>query len=714
MEINYEFRQRLRQVHKPGRRNDSAWKKIDGTAIDDSWQIVYPDDAGIVIRNAAKDLQEYFEISMDCYLKAVTASHSGEGKKILLQEGLDAPASSYRLVSDGESITVIGADDRGVAQGCYYLEDRMNLNEGPVLENCDVTKTPLYLPRMTHSGYGIDMFPEEYLKTVAHYGMDAILVFVKDLNITSHGYLDFNDTIRRASEWGIDVYAYSYLHNLKHPEDEGAWEHYQALYGQLFEKCPGLKGIVFVGESCEFPSKDPRVMNTTRYLNNYARPDPGKRYPGWFPCCDYPQWVSMVRDAIREKEPNADIVLWSYNWSRREEDLRLELIRNLPTDISLLATFELGEGSETKISDTVSTRPTDYSISVVGPSSYFEGEAKTAGERGLKVYSMTNTGGATWDVGVVPYIPAPYTWKKRWDRMKYAHDNWNLRGLMECHHYGFYPSFVAELHKAYCWSGAEDFDTLIRRVAARDYGEENAEKVLQAWRLFSEGIESYPDQVGDKYGPYRIGPAFPLLMMEDAKIPTVPYAHFGGNAICKPIYPYNLRENPDQFHYDLAQCEKTEAAYRRGADILEALLPTVPENKREEARRMLSLGRFIANTMVTAIHTKKWHMLRSRLGVTFNRPGYFRPEVGDKVWIEETVFNALSAGERKNIILQMQEIAEAEIENARRTIPLVEFDSRLGYEPSMEYIGDAEHIRWKIETTRRVVQQELLPLLEKA
>ena len=58
------------------------------------------------------------------------------------------------------------------------------------------------------------------------------------------------------------------------------------LYGKLFAQCPGLKGIIFVGESCEFPSKDPHVLHTTRYLNNNKPSIGDKCYPGWYPCCD--------------------------------------------------------------------------------------------------------------------------------------------------------------------------------------------------------------------------------------------------------------------------------------------------------------------------------------------------------------------------------------------------------------------------------------------
>jgi len=708
MEKNYDFRERLRQVHKPARKNDAVYKNITGAVVDDAWQIVFPDDSAKVVRNAAMDLQEYFEISMDCYVKAVPVSRSNCGQKILLQYGLEASPSSYRLMCDGENITIIGSDDRGIAQGCYYLEDLMNLNEGPVLEKMNTQKSPLYLPRMTHSGYGLDMYPEEYLRTLAHFGMDAILVFVKDLNITAHGYLDFNDTIRRAADWGIDIYAYSRYNNKLHPDDPGAREHYDSMYGQLFNKCPGLKGIVFVGESCEFPSKDPHVMNTTRLLNQYAKADPGKWYPGWYPCCDYPQWVSMVRDVIREKDPTADIVFWTYNWAPRDKEARLELIRNLPKDISLQATFEMGDSIQ--ISDTITSKPADYTLSFVGPSPYFESEARQAGECGLTMYTMSNTGGATWDIGVIPYVPAPYTWKKRWDAMKYAHDHWNLRGLMECHHYGFYPSFVAELHKAHCWSPVEDFDSLIRKIAVRDYGAENADQVLKAWKLLSDGMQHYACSAYDQYGPCRIGPSYPLLMMKIADIPTVPYAFFGGNKICSPMYQHDITL-VDQLHYDIARFERMEQFYRQGADILEEILPKVPENKQAEARRMLGVARFVQYSIVTTLNAKRWHMLKARLGVRIVTQATHK--VPSDVYLDESVFTALSTDERKDIIHEMEAIAEAEIENARRTIPLVQFDSRLGYEPSMEYMCDEAHIQWKIKVTLEAVKNELLPMLDR-
>ena len=56
---------------------------------------------------------------------------------------------------------------------------------------------------------------------------------------------------------------------------------------------------------------------------------------------------------------------------------------------------------------------------------------------------------------------------------------------------------------------------------------------------------------------------------------------------------------------------------------------------------------------------------------------------------------------------RMIAVGQAEIANAEDTIPLAEADSRLGWEPSMEYIADAAHLRWKIRQTRQVIEEEI-------
>jgi hypothetical protein len=69
--------------------------------------------------------------------------------------------------------------------------------------------------------------------------------------------------------------------------------------------------------------------------------------------------------------------------------------------------------------------------------------------------------------------------------------------------------------------------------------------------------------------------------------------------------------------------------------------------------------------------------------------------------------------EVNTILNKMASLIHAEIANAEATIPLVEEDSRLGWEPSMEYMTDRPHLEWKIALLRKIVDVEI-PQLRKA
>jgi len=691
MEKNYEFRKRLLDVHRKDMRDDAIGSVAGGCAVNEGWEIVYPLGEGRVIENAAFDLLEYFRVSMGLYLRVRGSLHVAEevvsthGKVVLTTAGLTpalAPVSlepmAFRLeATDG--IVVCGRADRGVAQGVYYIEDRMNVLRGPVIERESVDRAPLFSPRMIHSGYGLDMYPDAHIRAIAHSGMDAILVFVKNVDKTPHGYLDFNELIYRAAGYGVDVYAYSYIISERHPDDADAKEHYEATYGRLFDRCPGLKGVVLVGESCEFPSKDPRVTPFSHDKVTKENNPMGLPSPGWFPCNDYPRWVDLVKGVVRARKPDADFVFWTYNWGYVNQEDRLALIRALPTDISLLVTFEMFEQFD--LPDNVRLTCVDYTLSFEGPGKYFASEAAEAKKRGIRLYAMTNTGGLTWDIGVIPYEPCPYQWKRRYDAILRAREKWGLSGLMESHHYGYWPSFVSELAKTAYWSPSVDYTQAMLDIASRDFGSDNAQAMLDIWKSYSDGIRKYVSTNEDQYGPFRIGPAYPLLFAETAVIPSPDHAHFGENKICDPMYHYDLEKLPSLL-YEIKSLGEMRALFETGNVTLAKIAATLSGRQQNEANRMLALGKFIENTVRTVVHVKKWYLHKCKL------------LSGESDKAEE--------------IMAMKRIAADEIENARNTISLVEFDSRLGFEPSMEYMCDREHLEWKIALTEQSVTALLL------
>lgn len=709
MERSYEFRRRMMQVHKPNRAVDEVWQKIDGLRVDGNTVIYYPRAAERVMRVAAKDLQDYFDVSMNVQLRAVPSDDMARelenpaGKIIITTEKKYAPAyddpGAFRITV-GDGIIITGNTPRAAERGCFALEDMMNLNEGPVVGRTDVSHKPLFSPRMVHSGYSLDYYPDEHLAALAHAGFDAVLVFTTGVDMTpTGGYLDFGDLVYRAAGYGIDVYAYSEMLSEKHPDDPDAGAYYESTYGRLFEKCNGLRGVVLVGESVEFPSKDER---TTGESHRKRKPGDKRPAPGWFPCRDYPQGLNMVKDVIREKKPDADIVFWTYNWGYVAEDLRLELIRNLPRDVSLQATFEMFE--HVPLAEGVEKVSVDYTASVVGPGKYFASEAKAAKERGIPLYTMCNTGGLTWDYGVIPYEPAPYQWLARFAAVVRAQVDYGLSGLMESHHYGTYPSFITDLAKAAFTAPARDMTAYLRALAVRDFGKDAADGVLDVWRDWSDAIARYIPTNSDQYGPCRIGPAYPLLFRGGVTLPSEPHTHFGGNSICYPMYAYKLPRWRALLH-EIGAFAEVEALFKSGNDRMEKLLPQVPAQKREEATRMYGIGRFMEFSSRTVVNTKRWFLQKTLLAGRAEAEAQLGEAEFQNFLQSAAKLLGIDPGNKEQLAEQMAKTAAAEIKNARRTVPFVEYDSRLGYEPSMRYMCDREHLEWKIAVTEHALDE---------
>ena len=80
---------------------------------------------------------------------------------------------------------------------------------------------------------------DEAFSILAHRGIDAIDLWIKDAWTDKRGeYIDINLIAERAKKYGIDVFCELFAPHDMHPDDEGAQEFYDKLYGTLFEVCP--------------------------------------------------------------------------------------------------------------------------------------------------------------------------------------------------------------------------------------------------------------------------------------------------------------------------------------------------------------------------------------------------------------------------------------------------------------------------------------------
>ena len=679
VERPYQFHAELETVHEAGIRDLSLKPQADEFSLVDGMAISVPKDDGF-LRRVAEDFADYLAVSHGI---SVRVAMDEAGAAVTARIDPSMSPREYRCAVSWHGVRISAADGRAVAQAFYHLEDLMSLRMAPFLKFGYKRRRTVFAPRMIHSGWGIDTFPEPYLVRAAHHGFDAILVFVPEVGRTQRGWCDINAIIRRASKWGLDTYLYSYVHAPVHPDDPQAERVFDETYGAIARAYPSARGYIFVGESCQFPSRDPRTNGKIRP----TLPDPGdeRPYPCMYPCSDYPDWLRGVKRAIDRYSPGAEIVFWTYNFGSQPVDARLELLRKMPRDVTLLVTFEMF--NETVKANGLRSRVRDYSLSDPGPGAYYLSEAEECGKLGLRLYTQSNTAGLTWDLGTVPYLPCPQQWKKRWDALNASHGRHRLSGLMEGHHYGWTPSFVTELSKEAFTDGGMPFDEHLRKIAARDFGEANAERAIAAWQWLSEAVaDSFPCPQ-NLAGPYRIGPAMPFnfttnrIEYSDVPFPKAsPYVknycwtYFNYlEDFAKRRFPPVTKTDwrPDQLKLEAELLEGMVGKCEAAADAFVAMVPTVDARRAGKAKRMSDLARYMARCWTTTRNLK--------LGV-----------------LAHLARDAVA----------MKAAAKAEYANKAATLELVDRNSRLGWEPSMDYMGGRTMIEWSMKLMRDAYELE--------
>ncbi|MBE6589005.1 MAG: hypothetical protein E7643_02385 [Ruminococcaceae bacterium] len=664
-ENNYDFREELRQVHKKDRRDYSETCGADELELKNGICIVLPTWEDAVIYTAAKDFADYLFVSMGIGAMIATVCPS-DVQKIQLSLSQDIGEASgysgYSITTEDDCIFVEGYDSRGVMQGLFFIEDLMNLRKGPFMKKGNIRRRALFDFRMVQSPLGMFDYTDEALSLMAHFGYDSLDVWLKDGWTTLRGdYIDMRSLANRAEKYGIKINIELYKVHAMHPEEVGAQEYYDQMYGNLFRACPKIGSIILEGEANHFVSRDPAacIESTVDDIPT------GKPKTGWWPCKDYPQFAQMIINAVRKHSKDTQILFSTYNWGFAPEEDRIRLIEHLPDDLTVLATWDMFH--QFRNENSVSNIP-DYSLRFIGPGEYFQSEAVACKKRGMKIASISNTGGKTWDFGVIPYEPAPGRWIERLRRIIHARKEWGVSGLQECIHYGFYPSIVCELSKWAAFTEIKPLEQVYEDLLRRDFGE-HSKKVREAFDCFDEAIASYPISDADQYGGFRIGPAYPVWLLGAGKKPAMEHA-VSKDIYYVPYHPYG-RERTSlpgiRLIEELAELQTMDALFEKGISILENT-----GSDEEKLLKLTNMIKFMKNTCVTVKHTKEVYLLVQRLRFESDR------RVLD------------------DIIDQLERILLAEKENVENTIPIVQCDSVLGWEPGMEYTGDEAALRWKL------------------
>lgn len=676
----FEFKKELLQVHKKNRRNRELLPEADEFVLKGGIRIVVPEDAGAVTMTAARDFVDYLFTSMN--VPAMLTTEADENFVILSLNKEIEDASGYmgyRITTAEDGITVEGYDEKGIAQGLYYMEDLMNIRKAPFMKKRVIRRKAVFGRRNTHSPIGLFEWPDEALSLAAHAGMDTIVFWMKSgFESQRNGdYLDLRLVSERCEKYGLEVAVALAAPHDKHPDDPGAQEYYDKLYGDLFYACPKISCISVVGENTNFVSKDPKAGTAPHSSNHVENIPTGKWSPGWWPCNDYPEWLGMILKAIRKHSPTCKLLFSTYNWGFAPEEDRLALIKNLPDGIIVQPTWDMFE--QYKVGNIVED-VVDYTLAIPGPGKYFVSEAKAVKERGgLTLEANAQCSGRTWDFGVVPYEPMPRQWIKRWEGLVKAHYEWELDGICENIHYGFYPSFILDIEKELFFTNSKPAEQILKEVFKRDF-DENAAAVEKATEYFDKAITYYCPTNEDQYGGYRIGPAYPFWLEDVHALPSGLNEEGKRPDKLRPMFGnwiYFSRYVPDvagrnsltgvRIYDEIEATVKMRDLMTEGIKVLKSC-----NNPNENLTRLTGLAEFIYRTIQTVINVKKHYILKQKLSIAGS------PENAD------------------NILNEIEALLLEEKLNVEGAIPLVQADSRLGWEPSMEYVADEEALRWKL------------------
>jgi hypothetical protein len=244
---------------------------------------------------------------------------------------------------------------------------------------------------------------------------------------------------------------------------------------------------------------------------------------------------------------------------------------------------------------------------------------------------------------------------------------------------------------------------MLEAIAKRDWGA-SWQAALAAWREFSDGIAEVIASSLDQYGPYRCGPAYPLLLtqtQEELDFPTVPWAIHPGFAIWRPSYADAVLPNIENSLMRLRHVEEVRDRFARGVALLTDAMQDGVCHASRECAEQLAVADYIYCCYVTAAHVMRWNIAKRLLLAT--------DEEREREGVDR-LLSALSLKcyNKKALVAYMRTVAEAETENVARALASQRTDSRLGFEASMEYIFDPRVAEWK----NRVTEESLALLAE--
>lgn len=370
---------------------------------------------------------------------------------------------------------------------------------------------------------------------------------------------------------------------------------------------------------------------------------------------------ATIAQGVARGNPQAKTIVWDWGWNDAHA---AEIIAKLPKTCWFQSVSEWALPIER---GGVKSEVGEYAISAVGPGPRALGHWRLAKAAGLKTSAKVQVG-ATWELSSFPYLPALDLVAEHARNLASA----GVDGAMLSWSLGCYPSPNLEVFQAFS-KDTREVGSVLDRVAERHYGKAAAPLARQAWTAFSDGFRQYPYHIGTLYnGPQHMGPANPLYLKPTGYPASMVGLPYDDLAAWRAVYPADVW---------IGQMEKVSEGFAKGCDLYARLAQEAKGGAKTEAERELGLFRAEALHFASAANQARFVAVRDKLSA------------------------ATEAGARAACRAELAREARAELDNAKRLLPLVRADSRIGYESSNQYFYIPQDLLEKVLCCRSVLAE---------
>lgn len=429
---------------------------------------------------------------------------------------LARPEPPFRFVADESGLGSFWVSNR--ISRCYFSPiKRPPLNRDELMDD-------------------VDYYPEEYLARLQREGVNGLWLTVewRDLAETSftrrspdadRRLAKLRQVVERCLKYGIKTWLFciepracrgadSLL--IEHPELFGStWadgkvfcplsaatqRYVEESVRDIFTRVPRLGGIMMISHGERMTTCLSKVDAVTgKWTGDCPR------------CAQARPWqmheatAAAIMRGIRAAGSDAGYVSWFYMPYVRPEraDWVAECAAHLPKGVTLACNFESGLVVEQL------GRPRcggDYWQAQVGPAEGFRKVAE-AGRRAQAPIGAKIQVCNSHEVATVPYVPVPGLLYRKYRAMK----EFDVSTVIQCWYFGSYPGLMNAAAGMLSRERFLDDETAFLTRLAKPYWGEDAARMAELWKRFSDAYANYPlSNCMQYYGPFHAGVAWPLL-----------------------------------------------------------------------------------------------------------------------------------------------------------------------------------------------------------